>query len=56
VVQLVAEGHTSKQIASILNLDAKTIATHRSAAHQKLHLHSTAELVRYAVRNKMVPA
>jgi DNA-binding NarL/FixJ family response regulator len=56
VVQLVAEGHTSKQIGSILNLGVKTIATHRAAAHHKLHLRSTAGLVRYAVRNRIIEA
>jgi DNA-binding NarL/FixJ family response regulator len=56
VVQLVAEGHTNKTIASILNLDVKAVETHRAAAHHKLHLHSTAGLVRYAVRNNMVSA
>ena len=56
VVQLVAEGHTNKEIASILNLSVKTVETHRAGAHHKLRLHSTAGLVRYAVRNKMVSA
>ena len=56
VVQLVAEGHTNKEIASILNLGMKTVQTLRAGAHHKLRLHSTAGLVRYAVRNKMVPA
>ena len=56
VVQLIAEGRTNKEIASILNLGVKTVDCHRAAAHHKLHLHSTAELVRYAVRNKMVSA
>ena len=56
VVQLVAEGHSNKEIASILNLGVKTVETHRAAAHHKLRLHSTAGLVRYAVRNKMVSA
>jgi DNA-binding NarL/FixJ family response regulator len=56
VVQLVAEGHTNKEIASILNLGMKTVESHRAAAHHKLHLHSTAGLVRYAIRNNMVTA
>jgi DNA-binding NarL/FixJ family response regulator len=56
VVQLVAEGHTNKKIASILNLGVKAVETIRAGAHHKLRLHSTAGLVRYAVRNNMVSA
>ena len=56
VVQLVAVGHGNKRIASILNLSIKTIETHRAAAHRKLKINSTAGLVRYAVRNKMIDA
>jgi len=56
VVRLVAEGHTNKKIASILHLGVKAVETHRAAAHHKLRLHSTAGLVRYAVRNNMVSA
>ena len=56
VVQLIAEGHSNKKIASILNLSVKTVETHRAAAHRKLNLHSTADLVRYAIRNKLVEA
>ena len=56
VVQLIAEGHSNKRIASILNLSAKTVETHRASAHHKLDLHSTAELVRYAIRNNIIQA
>jgi DNA-binding NarL/FixJ family response regulator len=56
VLQLIAVGHTSKRIASILNLSIKTVETHRAAAHRKLNIHSTAGLVRYAIRNKMIDA
>jgi DNA-binding NarL/FixJ family response regulator len=56
VVQLIAEGHSNKKIASILNLSVKTVETHRANAHNKLELHSTAELVRYAIRNKLIEA
>ena len=38
VVQLIAEGHSNKKIASILNLSVKTVETHRAAAHRKLNL------------------
>ena len=56
VVQLIAEGHSNKKIASILNLSVKTVETHRAAAHRKLNLRSTADLVRYAIRNKLIEA
>ena len=56
VVQLIAVGHSNKRIASILNLSIKTVETHRMAIHRKLNIHSTAGLVRYAVRNKIVDA
>jgi DNA-binding NarL/FixJ family response regulator len=54
VVQLIAEGHSNKQMSDILNLSVKTIETHRAAAMRKLNLTSTAAMVRYAVRNKLV--
>ncbi len=52
VVQLIAEGHTNKQIARILRLSLKTVDAHRSAIMHKLNLSSSAALVRYAIRNK----
>ncbi len=54
VVQLIAEGHTNKQIANILNISLKTVETHRAAIMRKLNLSSSAGLVRYAIRNKIV--
>ena len=54
VVQLIAEGHTNKQIARILRLSLKTVEAHRSAVMRKLNLSSSAALVRYAIRNKFV--
>jgi DNA-binding NarL/FixJ family response regulator len=54
VVQLIAEGHSNKQMSSILSLSVKTIETHRAAAMRKLNITSTAGLVRYAIRNKLV--
>ena len=56
VVQLIAEGHSNKRIASILNLSVKTVETHRASAHRKLNLNSTAALVRYAIRNNIIEA
>ena len=54
MVQLIAEGHTNKQIANILNISLKTVETHRAAIMRKLNLSSSAGLVRYAIRNKIV--
>ena len=54
VVQLIAEGHTNKQMARILRLNLKTVEAHRSAVMRKHNLSSSAALVRYAVRNKFV--
>jgi DNA-binding CsgD family transcriptional regulator len=54
IVQLIAEGHSNREMSEILNLSVKTIETHRAAAMRKLNLRSTAALVRYAVRNRLV--
>jgi DNA-binding NarL/FixJ family response regulator len=56
VVKLVAEGYSNKGMSAILNLSIKTTETHRAAAMRKLNINSTAGLVRYAVRNKLVEA
>lgn len=56
VVQLVAEGMSNKQVGRQLHLSIKTVETHRSAAMRKAGLSSTADLVRYAVRNHLVHA
>jgi DNA-binding NarL/FixJ family response regulator len=54
VVQLLAEGKSTKEAASILNLSVKTAETHRSNIMGKLGMHSISELVLYAVRNNIV--
>ena len=56
VVQLVAEGHSNKEAAAVLNVSIKTIESHRSSIMRKLDLTSSAALVRYAVRNNLVQA
>ena len=56
MVQLVAEGLSNKQVGRQLQLSIKTVETHRSAAMRKAGLSSTADLVRYAVRNHLVHA
>ncbi|MFQ6038175.1 MAG: response regulator [Candidatus Aminicenantales bacterium] len=50
VLQLIAEGKTTKEIASLLYLSVKTVETHRQNIMDKLELHSVAELTKYAVR------
>jgi DNA-binding NarL/FixJ family response regulator len=54
IVQLIAEGHGNKEMAAILNLSVKTVESHRATAMRKLNVTSTAEVVRYAIRNKLV--
>jgi DNA-binding NarL/FixJ family response regulator len=54
VVQQVAEGRINKEIAARLNISLKTVETHRASAMRKLKLRTTADLVRYAVRNQLV--
>ncbi len=54
VIQLVAEGKTTKEIATTLNLSVKTAETHRTNLMRKLDLHSIADLTLYAVRNGIV--
>jgi DNA-binding NarL/FixJ family response regulator len=54
VIQLLAEGRTSKEVAATLNLSVKTAETHRTNLMRKLGLHSVADLTRYAVRNGIV--
>jgi DNA-binding NarL/FixJ family response regulator len=54
VVQLLAEGMSSKEVAAQLGLSVKTAETHRSNIMRKLDLHSVSELVLYAVRNNIV--
>ena len=56
VVQLVAEGHSNKEAAAVLNVSIKTIETHRSSIMRKLDLTSSAALVRYAIRHNLVQA
>jgi DNA-binding NarL/FixJ family response regulator len=54
VLQLVAEGNTTKGIALLLGVAAKTAETHRVKVMEKLDIHSTAGLVRYAIRRGLV--
>jgi len=56
IVQLLAEGKSSKEIATMLGISVRTVETHRAAIMKKLGLKSFSELIRYAVRNKIVEA
>jgi two-component system response regulator NreC len=54
VLQLVGEGHSTKKIASLLGISVKTVDTHRTKVMEKLDIHQTAGLVRYAIRNGLL--
>ena len=54
IIQLIAEGKSNKQAASALSISVKTIEAHRANIMRKLHLRSVSDLVRYAIRNKIV--
>ena len=56
VLQLIAEGDSTREIAGRLGISAKTVETHRSKLMQKLDIHDTAGLVRYAIRSGVTPA
>jgi len=54
IIQLVAEGHSSKETATVLGVSVKTVDAHRANIMRKLRLRSVSDLVRYAIRNKIV--
>jgi DNA-binding NarL/FixJ family response regulator len=54
VVQLIAEGHSNREISEILHVSIKTVEAQRASAMKKLQVTSTAALVRYAIRNKFI--
>ena len=54
IVQLLAEGRSNKEVAAALGISVKTAETHRARVMQKMGFHSITELVRYAIRNKMI--
>ena len=56
VLALVAEGHSTKKIAVLLGISYKTADSHRSRIMEKLGVHETASLVRYAIRQGIVRA
>jgi DNA-binding NarL/FixJ family response regulator len=54
VLQLLAEGRTNKEVASLLDVSPYTVESHRTNLMQKLNIHNTAEIVLYAVRKRLV--
>jgi DNA-binding CsgD family transcriptional regulator len=56
VLALVAEGHSTKEVAALLGISYKTADSHRSRIMEKLGVHETASLVRYAIRQGIVRA
>ena len=56
VIVLICDGRTTRQIASLLGIGVKTAESHRTRLMQKLDIHSTAGLVRYAIRQGLVEA
>lgn len=54
VLQLIAEGYSNKQIAEILTISIKTVQAHRSSLMAKLDLHDRSELIKYAIRKKII--
>jgi DNA-binding NarL/FixJ family response regulator len=56
VLQLVAEGKTTKEIATLLGVSVKTAECHRTRVMHKLDIHETASLVRYAIRRGLIEA
>jgi DNA-binding NarL/FixJ family response regulator len=54
VLQLLAEGRSNKEVATLLDLSLSTVETHRANLMQKLNLHNTAEIVLYAVRKGII--
>jgi DNA-binding NarL/FixJ family response regulator len=56
IVQLLAEGKSSKEVAVVLGISVKTAETHRANVMRKLQVHSVSELVRYAIKNSIIEA
>lgn len=54
ILQLLGEGGTNKEVAAKLCISPRTVENHRASIMQKLHLHTLSELVRYAIRNRIV--
>jgi len=51
---MVAEGKTNKEIAGVLNLSVYTVESHRGSVMEKLNLHNSGDMVRFAIRNGLI--
>ncbi|MEO6846116.1 MAG: response regulator transcription factor [Chthoniobacterales bacterium] len=56
IVQLLSEGQSNKEVATMLGISVKTVETHRAVIMRKLRLHAFSDLVRYAIRNHIIEA
>jgi DNA-binding CsgD family transcriptional regulator len=56
IVQLLADGHSNKEVAKSLGISVKTVETHRARIMRKIGVNSIVELVRYAVRERLINA
>jgi DNA-binding NarL/FixJ family response regulator len=56
VLQLLAEGHSMKEVGALLRVTARTVAFHKYRIMETLHIRNSAELVQYAVRERMIPS
>lgn len=56
IVQLLAEGKSNKEVATVLGISVKTAETHRATLMRKLSLHNLSDIVRYAIRNHIIEA
>lgn len=54
VFQLIVEGHPNRDIAELLHISVRTVETHKARVTDKLHIHSTAEMVKYAIRRGVI--
>jgi DNA-binding NarL/FixJ family response regulator len=54
VIQLLAEGHSMKEVASTLNITKRTVAAHKYAVMELLQLKTNAELVQYAIKHRII--
>jgi len=54
VLKLVAEGHTSREIADMLVVSPKTVEWYKSSLMNKLNIHSRTDLIKYAIRKRII--
>jgi DNA-binding NarL/FixJ family response regulator len=54
ILQLIAEGHSTQEIAQMLSISVKTVETHRAQLMERLDIHDVASLVRYAIRMGLI--